>query len=113
MVAPSYQRGPAGSGPVTGGFTASVIRDNGITTVGLAGELDMATAPRLQTLLKQVGGPVVIDCARLTFLDSSGISVFVAASKANGSLTLSNMSPACRRVIDVCGLSRMVAREER
>ena len=93
---------------MTGGFSASVIRNNGITMVGLAGELDMATAPRLQALFKELHGPVVVDCARLSFLDSSGLSVFAAASGMNGSVTLRNLSPACRRVVDICGLGSLV-----
>ena len=52
--------------------------------VNLTGELDLASVPRLQEavekLLAQGARSVIIDLGRLTFMDSSGLRLFVALS---------------------------------
>jgi anti-anti-sigma factor len=52
----------------------------------LQGELDMASERELAAAFDQVlgsGGPVTIDMRQLTFMDSSGIKVIIAAAKAD------------------------------
>jgi anti-sigma B factor antagonist len=94
-------------------LSASVIRHNGITILGLAGELDVATAPRLSEVLAECRGPLVLDCASLRFLDSSGLALLAETHRHNESLTLRRVTRSCRRVIDIAGLNFLVALEER
>lgn len=59
--------------------------------VGLSGELDLATAPRLRAELQAVeasdAAEIVLDLADLSFIDSSGLQLIInaeARSRANG-----------------------------
>lgn len=60
----------------------SVVREGTGLTVHLAGDLDLQYAPSLREMLTQVDDDVqavVIDLAAVSFLDSVGISVLIAA----------------------------------
>ena len=60
-----------------------VDRGCGVTWVHLAGELDIASAPRLERMLvgPELQGPlVVLDLRQLTFMDSFGFHVVAHAS---------------------------------
>jgi anti-sigma B factor antagonist len=50
------------------------------TIVAVAGELDIATAPDLAAALREhlAAGPVTLDLAELSFMDSSGVRVLDA-----------------------------------
>src|SRR5258707_13363609 len=54
----------------------------GTARLTLSGELDLATVPRLraeaQALLDQSARHLIIDLSRLTFVDSSGLSLFIS-----------------------------------
>jgi len=89
------------------GFSASVERRNGATTVFLHGELDMATVPQLERALDGVEGAVVFDCAELSFVDSSGLAVFSRVAR-NGGITLRNPRSNVRRVLEAVALEHMV-----
>ena len=90
------------------------------TTLVLAGELDPATAPvldaRLQELTADPGVTrVVLDLTQVTFLDSSGLRTLVAANEALHArsvvLVLQAPSPNIRRVLEVTGLTELIAVE--
>lgn len=59
---------------------SELVEDSGRLTV--VGELDIATVPRLrqaaQGLLARAAGHLTIDLSRVTFIDSSGLSLFIA-----------------------------------
>src|SRR5512132_1029746 len=82
--------------------------------VALRGELDLATAPLARRLLDAVAergyARVVLDIAALNFMDASGISFIVAASKGlppSGELTLrSPWAMTRRRLHKVVGSTR-------
>jgi stage II sporulation protein AA (anti-sigma F factor antagonist) len=84
--------------------------------VHVAGEIDAATAPTLgealDAAIDQGMRTVVIDAAEITFIDSSGLSVFVAAHKrlkaAGGELVMSAASAAVRRLLGIAGLDRVI-----
>ena len=63
-----------------GALELGVERHNGTTVVTAAGELDMATAPKLRECLLTTEGNVVVDLRAVSFLDSSGIGVLIAVS---------------------------------
>jgi anti-sigma B factor antagonist len=59
------------------------VRNDGICTVVLRGEVDVYTAPRLkQELVSQIEdgcNNIVVDMRGVGFIDSSGLGVFVSA----------------------------------
>jgi anti-sigma B factor antagonist len=79
----------------------------------IAGELDVASSPRLEAELRQLLDAgnirVVIDMADVEFIDASGIGLLVtAADRARaegGYLLLRRPTERTRRVIDVLGLN--------
>jgi len=57
-------------------FEIAMTRDNGTVTVSPAGELDIATVPRLADALAAAERPytmLVLDLRGLSFIDSSGL----------------------------------------
>ncbi|GIF15695.1 STAS domain-containing protein [Actinoplanes teichomyceticus] len=86
---------------------------DGITRLALAGDLDMATAERLD---EQVGLSVtetrpsrlVIDATGLTFCDSSGIHALVrardTAHRHGSAFVLTNLTGMARRTLEITGL---------
>jgi anti-sigma B factor antagonist len=90
--------------------TLKISAENGDKghVVVVEGELDMATAPELESYLKPLEGDVRVDCTGLDFLDSRGISLFVDThrrlAESGGRLVLANLTPNCRRVIEIMKL---------
>jgi anti-sigma B factor antagonist len=85
----------------------------GVVTVRPSGELDIATAPRLEQALlheRAPGDRVVLDLAELEFIDSTGLRVIVravdAARTGRWELTLRQGPPAVRRVFEISGVVR-------
>jgi len=78
--------------------------------VVVVGELDLATAPRLERVLNGLRGDVTIDGHDLDFIDSTGLSVLVRAhnrlAEQNGRLLIEGLSTRCRRVVEVAGLDQ-------
>jgi len=81
-------------------------------TIRVCGEVDMATAPQLREVLDAAvdaaDGDVVLDCAELAFLDSSGIGVLVAARNRlgdRGELVLDSPPDNVRRVLEITGVA--------
>jgi anti-anti-sigma factor len=78
-------------------------------TVTLRGDLDLHTVPSLRrTLVMLRDDDVVIDCAELHFLDSSGISLLVDEQRVRDRtlrlIQLRNMGGPARRSLEICGL---------
>ncbi len=97
-------------------FEALVSRDLGTVVVTISGELDTYTAPRLQSQLEDVidhqgNLAVVLDLAKMTFIDSSGLAVLVDALKRmrrhRGALTLANPNRNTAKVLEISGLDRI------
>jgi anti-anti-sigma factor len=85
--------------------------------IEVSGELDISTAPELSQAIQEVVDPeldrIELDCADLRFLDSTGLSVIMAAWKAlNGRssqpVVLRNARPAVERVLRVAGLDDLL-----
>lgn len=90
------------------------------TTIALAGELDPATAPQLDQAIQtatEIEGlqRLVLDLAGLTFIDSSGLRVFVTARQSltdsGGELVLRSPSTTVRRLLDITGLGEVLSVE--
>jgi anti-anti-sigma factor len=77
----------------------------------VAGELDIATAPELDRTLREeiARGPVVLDLARLTFMDSTGIRVLsgaldAAATESWGLTVRPALHEHVRQVLEMTGM---------
>lgn len=87
-----------------------------LVVVSVAGELDMATAPELQDrvadLLDRGRSQIVFDLCRLSFCDSTGLSVFIRAKnlceQAGGRVCLAAAQRAVLRVLEVSGLVELL-----
>ncbi len=92
----------------------------GAVLLMLAGELDLATAPRLAAALTQNAGEhrgrVVLDLTRLSFMDSTGLSLIVgtdrSARAAGGVLVLRHPQSQVRRLLELSdALSRLTVED--
>ncbi len=83
--------------------------------ISVSGELDYHTSARLRAVLEDVpleqGASLIIDLSRLTYCDSTGISVLIGAyhrsRAAGGVLALTGMNPDIARVFRVIGLDQV------
>jgi anti-sigma B factor antagonist len=99
------------------GFGINVLQTDGAALVCLSGELDLGTAPQLRDeilwLVKSGVRAVTVDLARLTFIDSTGLSVLVMAMKRlrhnGGDLELRSPNPATQHIFDLTGLTKVFA----
>jgi anti-anti-sigma factor len=87
---------------------------NGGHLVSVAGEIDMATAPRLaETLVQFAIGSVTVDLSGVTFIDASGLRALIAAQRhierREGRLTLRGVKPFTRRLFEMTDLDRLVS----
>jgi anti-sigma B factor antagonist len=80
--------------------------------VRLAGRLDAAEADRATADLAAIDGAVTLDCSRLEYVSSAGLSVMLVTHKrllASGhALRLVNLQPRVRNVITYAGLNRIL-----
>ena len=82
--------------------------------VRVAGELDMETAPRLRQCLAEVAArrpsSVCLDLRDLQFIDSTGLSLLVAAARQlpDGALRVTELRPPVRRVFELTGVDSLL-----
>jgi anti-sigma B factor antagonist len=92
-----------------------VSHQKGQAHVVLAGELDGATAPFLVRTLVDVNatleGDLVLDIRQLSFIDSTGLSVFVSQHKQlaakDQKLVIYAPSAMARRLFEITGLEQV------
>ena len=94
-------------------FTIEVDEQDGTTIVRLAGELDMASSPVLAEALGNARtAEVIVDLRRLTFLDSTGLGVLLAADlrSREGDMALSFVPgiESVQRVFQITEIDRRV-----
>jgi anti-sigma B factor antagonist len=86
--------------------------DSGVLRVVARGEIDFDSAEllstRLTSLIDHGAVVVVLDTTDVTFLDSSGLRVIIAAANRlralGGQLFIEGMSGAVQRVLEITGL---------
>ena len=85
--------------------------------VRLEGEIDMHSIPRLEAAFAGVvaaGGPISVDMANVTFIDSAGLHFLARLAKDGGApLTLLNVPPRVLRVMDIVGMTDLPSIELR
>jgi len=82
------------------------------TIMSVTGEIDLYTAPTLQSELMSALGPgsvkLIVDMSGVDFCDSTGINVLLAAHRQarerGGDLQLASPASATRKVLQVTGL---------
>ena len=95
---------------------AAVTQRQYATVVALSGELDAHTAGRLRTLMAEqlLAGPgnLVIDLSGLSFIDSAGLAVLIAADKgmrrAGTHLVLAAPRAPVDKVLRLTGLTAVL-----
>lgn len=116
--------GRAGLGSrTTGGQGANVILevivDEGptITSIDVVGELDLATVPELQAAVGEScggGRAVVVNLARLQFMDSAGVAALVTLKKrcaaGGGSMRLVDVPDRIGQTLRMMGLTEILER---
>lgn len=93
-------------------LSLEAMREDGTVTLRLSGELDLAGAPELEAAIEDAmadaDSRLVIDFSGLTFIDSTGIAILVAAmgdERAAGRLAfVPSTAPAVTRVLKLTGV---------
>ena len=89
--------------------------DSGISEVRLVGEIDVFASPEVKSALvsaiKDGHNLLVVDFAKVSYIDSTGLGALVAALKAardgGGSIAVVCKNPQIRRIFDVTGLVKV------
>ena len=94
-----------------GGFFVQSERKGETHVIGLAGELDLGGAPRLEDELRRAeatdASSIVVDLQELEFIDSTGLRLLLMAaerSRDSGRLTLIPGPPQVQRVFELTDL---------
>jgi anti-sigma B factor antagonist len=94
-----------------GDISISVSRsdDDDVAIIGVVGYVDLSTVPELKAALERHDAPVLrVDLSGVSFLDSSGLQVLLAAHKrardGGRRLVLVAPSPTVRRLFEITGL---------
>jgi anti-sigma B factor antagonist len=102
-----------------GELDVQVEVEDGRTVVRVVGEIDVATVAQLESVLMATidagAVDIVLDFTEVPFLDSTGISIVVVAEQrlrqAEGHLTLRGLQPMPYRVLEIGGLTKILAIE--
>lgn len=87
-----------------------------LTTVDISGEIDAYTAPKLREALFHLAEKkepvIIINLSGVTYMDSTGLGVFVGVFKNvrsnNGQLRLLGLSNRLIRLFEITGLSKIM-----
>ena len=98
------------------GLEVEVLTGTSETVLRVVGDLDLATEAMLRAPLVEAaesGRRVVVDASGLGFVDSTGLRTLLIGRKhceaAGSSLVLQDPSPGLRRLVEVAGLSDLLA----
>jgi anti-anti-sigma factor len=96
---------------------STAVEPPGVAVITLVGDVDISNATRVSETVSAIaeGRPqrLVFDLADLTFIDSAGISVLVAATSALEDVRLREPSAIVSRVIELTGLAEVLPTESR
>lgn len=100
-------------------FAAQIVQVAGDSVVAVEGEIDMATAGALWETIERalsLGGRLVLDLERTTFIDSTGLAVLVRAYRHLGQLpeaiVVRSPSAAARRLLVISGVAPFITIED-
>ncbi|WP_193783434.1 STAS domain-containing protein [Streptomyces sp. E5N91] len=99
--------------PSPSGLQVQVVDAGATLLLRVSGELDIATAPCLETVLAPLTGRACeLDLAHVTFIDSTGINLLTRhhrhTTAVGGRLRLVAASQAVRRILDITGTAYLL-----
>ncbi|WP_338552992.1 STAS domain-containing protein [Paenibacillus sp. KS-LC4] len=94
-------------------FQAVIHETDSAIIVQVGGELDLAAAPELRSLLETVVNrtdkTLILDTERLAYIDSTGIGIVVSVIKARdekkAEFIVKNIPRSIKRLFDITGIS--------
>ena len=93
----------------------ATVGEDGITTVSVAGELDLATADEFSRAVRSglTAGPVLIDLRKVTFMDSSGVralntAMHESADRDRELRVSGRMHPSVVQVLEMTGMLELL-----
>ncbi|MFJ9909808.1 STAS domain-containing protein [Streptomyces sp. NPDC101152] len=90
----------------------STTTDDGIRVLTLTGEIDHDTGPILRQALSTSDTLVVLDLSQVTFMDSTGINILIAAhhalAQAGGWLRLATPTGTVLRTLQIVGVDSVI-----
>ena len=94
-----------------------IVHESGITTVVVAGEIDLLSSVRLNRELDGAfdGAPewLRIDLLQVSYMDTTGVAVLLKARRraleAGCRFTVKAASPTIQRLLEITGLSALLA----
>ncbi|GAA5078225.1 STAS domain-containing protein [Nocardia iowensis] len=102
--------------PLADTMTTTVAAQDGATVLTVAGEVDLATAPALESSIETIlnGKPsaLIIDLSAVSFLASAGMAVLVATHQRAGDATAIAVvadGPATSRQLKMTSLDQVFA----
>ena len=98
----------------------TVNKLDGVTTVTLEGRLDTPASPevsaKLEPVLQDASGTIILDCSRMSYISSSGLRIFLtlrkAAAAAGGKVIVRGLVPEVRSVFMMTGFLNLFQIEE-
>ncbi|WP_078551283.1 STAS domain-containing protein [Bacillus alkalicellulosilyticus] len=89
--------------------------------VMLSGEVDAYTAPKLREVLipltEQSGNQVVINLANVSYIDSTGLGIFIGALKSShthqSKISLQGLTSRVERLFRITGLDEVIDIEDK
>jgi anti-anti-sigma factor len=79
----------------------------GRRTLRLVGDFDQGNEARLRAALSEITGPIELDMADVTFMDSSTVQLIAARLKLTP-VTIVSASRAVRKVLELSGLRALI-----
>ncbi|MFD1067134.1 STAS domain-containing protein [Oceanobacillus locisalsi] len=94
-------------------LSVNVQEETDVKVIEVSGEIDAYTAPELKKslmpLIKEDGNEIEVDLENVTYMDSTGLGVFVSALKASkesdSHFTLKNVQGRVYRIFEITGLN--------
>jgi stage II sporulation protein AA (anti-sigma F factor antagonist) len=94
---------------------AETVTDQGVRVLALAGEIDHESGGALREALEAAGrdsARVVLDLSQVSFMDSSGINIFIVAHRAlgeaGGRLRLAAPTEPVLRTLQIVGVDEVI-----
>ena len=92
-------------------FLLSAFEEGDITIITLEGYLDAHTAPqfeeKLQAEIEAGRTRVIVDCAKLTYISSAGLGVFMSfieeIREQGGDIKICGLAPKVRHTFEILG----------
>jgi stage II sporulation protein AA (anti-sigma F factor antagonist) len=105
----------SGQAARSAGLSVVSTAADGIRVLTLAGEVDRDTGQTLREALDASGTPyphIVVDLSRVTFMDSTGINILIAAhrslTEAGGWIRLAAPTEAVLRLLQIVGVDTVI-----